>query len=124
MNHLPPSLIVQRVYDHLLAQGRRSSRPDINCAYRGDDNTRCAIGVFISDDVYSPVMERKDVRQLASLFPSIADMLGPHLDLADELQIIHDDLAIYRDDQTTIDPHRLAVAFIELANHHSLEFRA
>jgi hypothetical protein len=53
---------LQQVFDDayrgLAAQGFRRSQTNMeSCAYRGDDNRRCAIGHCIPDDLYDPVIE-------------------------------------------------------------------
>ena len=34
------------------------------CMYRGPNNTRCAIGLLIPDDIYDPVIEEKGIELL------------------------------------------------------------
>lgn len=57
-----------RAVTHLFRQGRQSRATDGSgsCLYRGPDNTRCAIGAFIPDELYSRVIERRSVYQLTN----------------------------------------------------------
>lgn len=58
--------IAHYMYDHLKEQGCTSVAKDIKtsnglCRYRGDNNTKCAIGFLISDEDYDPEMEGESV---------------------------------------------------------------
>lgn len=88
---------LQEIFDqsawHLLAQGQKSlaslpRRPGLACAYRGNNGMKCAVGVFIADDEYSPAMEGKAAVDLCRAFAKDAGNLRVRL-LAD-LQSIHD----------------------------------
>jgi len=90
-------LIYDTVTNHLLTQKSRSilgsGYGDTNiCAYRGKDNLKCAVGILIPDEIYTPQMEGKGLRELIDEFNSI-DNLFPTQDeqsLLSMLQIIHD----------------------------------
>lgn len=51
----------QSIFDEVLfklrAQGKSSTGDNNECLYRGNDNTKCAVGHLIPDDEYSPDME-------------------------------------------------------------------
>ena len=53
--------IFDKVYRHLLTQNAKSMRFGLRngkqCAYRGDDGLKCAIGCLIPDDKYDPIIE-------------------------------------------------------------------
>lgn len=56
----------QRVFDealaHMRAQGRLSVTRELGeCLYRGEGGLRCAIGVLIREDTYTPELEGKSV---------------------------------------------------------------
>lgn len=63
------TLTLQQVFDkaatHLLKQGERSEGyPDVDegklmCMYRGPEGRMCAVGALISDEAYSPELERQ-----------------------------------------------------------------
>jgi hypothetical protein len=57
--------ILETVARHLFAQGRASIKVDQDqepyCVYRGKDGLKCAAGVLIPDEAYSPHMEKKTV---------------------------------------------------------------
>lgn len=61
---------LNKMYDHLIEQGRASTRKRTGCAYRGDDNTMCAVGCLISDEAYNPEMENLRAQQVADWYPS------------------------------------------------------
>lgn len=50
-----------KIYLGLQAQGWKQSKGNVGgkvkCAYRGDDNRKCAIGHLIEDDHYKPLIE-------------------------------------------------------------------
>ena len=88
--------IFNRVAAHLLAQGRPSlSDNEGECAYRGEDDLRCAVGCLIDDAHYSEALEGYSVQHgdvvqavksslgLQHLAPRTADLLG-------DLQLLHD----------------------------------
>lgn len=80
--------IFDKVTRHLERQGRRATIGG-TCAYRGVMGTKCAIGVLIEDREYSCEMEGKAAVELwdEGLLPG---RYGPHIDLLDYLQHIHD----------------------------------
>ena len=94
----------QEAYDkaktHLLAQNARSISGGY-CKYR-HGNLKCAAGVFIPDEQYTPSMEGWIVRGVAERF----DLVFPHLDLVEELQQIHDTVPV---PQWQIALHKLAL---------------
>jgi hypothetical protein len=55
----------QEIFDKVVAHLKQQRRPSIKipddirsaCAYRGDGGTKCAFGIFISDEAYDPNME-------------------------------------------------------------------
>lgn len=84
--------IFDTVVRHLHAQGKPCV---VNgyCRYRGPDNTRCAIGVLILDEFYTPDLEGKLVRTnpvWKSLQSSLNDSLDGEKWFFDDLQIVHD----------------------------------
>lgn len=57
--------IFDKIVAHLRQQGKKSmmfitngmTRPEMSCAYRGENGTSCAIGCLIPDNEYSSVFE-------------------------------------------------------------------
>lgn len=47
------------VSSFLINQNKKSTAQDIGCAYRGDDNKKCAIGCIIDDKFYHSSMEKQ-----------------------------------------------------------------
>ena len=74
---------------HLLAQGCRSVNGEGNCQYRGTDGTKCAAGVLIPDEDYSPDMEGK-LTCPHTLIGYFLAGLGYDLELVVALQRVHD----------------------------------
>jgi hypothetical protein len=87
----------------LLEQGMKSQMhrytngniPIVDCAYRGKENTRCAVGMIISDEFYSESLEGKSIHE-EGVIESV-EKSNPEWDIDDtsflmlnKLQIIHD----------------------------------
>lgn len=93
------TLTAQAVFDktvtHLRAQGCRAYDEKSGfCKYRGPNGTKCAFGVHITDEEYSPTMENKSAHGMImgiwkDLFLSL-QRFQPHVDLLEDLQQIHD----------------------------------
>ena len=70
---------LQEIYDfiahHLLTQNRKSMTDllGVRCAYRGDDDCKCAAGAVIHDDHYSPSFEGRTWRGVSSDIPTLND---------------------------------------------------
>lgn len=86
--------IFETVARHLVTQGGRSVAPDPKnggdmCQYHGADGSKCAVGVLIADDEYTPDMEERDVQELGKrgLLP---EHLVEYIELLDTLQHVHD----------------------------------
>lgn len=65
------------------------------CLYRGPDGRRCAVGLLIPDDRYTPRMEDLGAGQLLQEFPALgaavpAGLTGPDLEA---VQAVHDAFA-------------------------------
>lgn len=94
------SLTIQEVFDisagHLLKQGERSLASNLpeSCAYRGEDGLKCAIGIFIPDQIYYADMEGNDVIRMFEKFPDSMELCGleeeEHSELLMDLQSTHD----------------------------------
>jgi hypothetical protein len=100
---------LQKVYDdtvrHLHRQGKASKSKVVSqssghamiaCAYRGLENTKCAVGYWIPDDRYSPLIEGQTVSRSIGKLDSPLRCLPAELVTQDileilrELQIAHD----------------------------------
>lgn len=102
--------IFNKVSSHLLTQLAPSKMLDERvtlcttskvCSYRGEDETSCAVGCLIPDDIYVPEMEYKMVSTLLIDHPSLFEFFKKEYDITDEqkpiivdflvqLQIVHD----------------------------------
>ncbi len=50
--------VFETVAKHLLSQNKKSIQAgSITCRYRGDGELKCAIGILIKDEFYSPKLE-------------------------------------------------------------------
>lgn len=94
----------KKVKKHLLTQKQKSQSPHVftdKCQYRGNNNTSCAIGCLIPDEIYSHDMEFNTFDNLYNKFyESVKSYLSPlyikvifnneELYLGSLLQNIHD----------------------------------
>lgn len=74
------------------------------CRYRADSTAaceqRCAVGLLIPDEKYTPAMERRGVREVLREFPGAVDIPDgmDYWDMAN-VQAAHDDwVSLWRDD--------------------------
>lgn len=80
-----------KVVSHLRAQGRQACCSSGSCMYRAPDGSRCAAGILIADEHYSPALEGRNsstpevIRALVDSGVSEGD-----LSLVDDLQAVHD----------------------------------
>jgi hypothetical protein len=92
-NEMTKQEVFDYVSNHLLTQNKRSVQGYDACAYRGDNNTSCAIGCMIKNNEYLPTMEGLNISQLLhkeNINPSLKARLLPHENLLCSLQVIHD----------------------------------
>ena len=83
-----------KVVKHLFEQNRKSMWKDGICAYRHDEGMSCAIGCAIPKKAYDPNMEGQDVSELLEGYPDLERYMPANLDLANDLQIVHDDAVV------------------------------
>jgi hypothetical protein len=83
---MTPQEIFDTVAVHLMTQGKKSQGAG-ECLYRGPDGLKCAAGVLIPDEDYTPKMEGKPVSELA-YFRQGFDAVC--VDLIFTMQICHD----------------------------------
>lgn len=67
---------VHRIAAHLAAQRGRAVSADKACAYRGADQTMCAVGCLIPDEVYDPGMEGKSALEVFAGWPEALEAVG------------------------------------------------
>lgn len=84
----------QLAFDTIVAFMKVQGRPSMDrysCRFRGQDNTKCAVGVLIPDFVYSPMMEDR----IDNTNRLVAETYNLDRDFLEALQNAHDD---YDDD--------------------------
>ena len=93
--------IFNKVWDWFVVQGNpRSVNEEGDCNYRGPNNSRCAVGLLISDACYRPSMEGHTARTLSDEYPQIIEAIAP-TDLTEGvkflmgLQACHDNSSSY-----------------------------
>lgn len=112
-----PQWVYDRVKAHLLKQGRKALQGN-RCAYRGDENTACAAGCLIRDDLYQPTMEGLSAAGDRGVWNAIAESIGlPHDGndktgrLISSLQSMHD----------TREPEQWPLALSQIAMDNGLQ---
>lgn len=111
--------IFDKVSGHLLKQNKKSQRREsgiLGCAYRGNNNLKCAIGCLISNKEYSVDMEGSNVDSLMDDYPVIFKPLKRNINLLRDLQSCHDDHVIsdWEEELKTIArTHRLKFSLIK-----------
>ncbi len=94
MENLTAQQVFDRVSDHLLTQKKKSLRPKSDwieadkpeCAYRGVDGLKCAVGCLFTDEDMKIVKENTVVGVYENKFETIRT----NYSMLDELQSIHD----------------------------------
>ena len=91
-----PQEVFNQVAKHMLAQGKRSAKPDDQnaCLYRGPNGLKCAAGALIGDDEYVEDMDNNDAGTSWHGLVNRGQVPGEHFELIQELQQIHDDQSI------------------------------
>lgn len=85
----------QIVRDHLLTQNKRSSTKKDLCLYRGPNDTSCAIGCLIPNNLYKKSMEGRSLMDVLEHEPKLSAFLEVDENMGDKgfltgLQSIHD----------------------------------
>lgn len=111
----------QEIFDavvlHLRTQKDVSVMSGGICAYRGEHGLKCAIGIFIPDEVYLPKMEGMSISNLlaSGLLPAdLQDEFTHHHSLLSYLQGVHDAETLPRWEK----------GFREIANQFGLQYTA
>jgi hypothetical protein len=88
MNFKDKQEIFEYVVTFLNKQGEISEKDDC-CAYRGSNNTKCAIGCILDDKYYDPLMEGLCLYDLIRKF-KLPKFIKDNYEFLFELQDIHD----------------------------------
>lgn len=81
------------VATHMLTQNKKSLVGG-GCTYRGTENTKCAVGALIPDHLYHNGLEGQTLAMDHEI-QKLVDSLGHDIDLARDLQGIHDGHEVY-----------------------------
>lgn len=73
---------------HLMKQGIAAMN-GVDCMYRGDNGTMCAVGCRIPDSAYTPDMEGKNAHTVSRM-ESVPPELPTYVDMFADLQRVHD----------------------------------
>jgi hypothetical protein len=81
-----------KAYIHLLSQGTKAHDPvEMQCAYRGQNGTMCAVGCLIPDDLYNKEMEGLQVWKILNSYTDIKKLFSDvNVEMLHQLQNIHD----------------------------------
>ena len=77
--------IFDKASQHLLSQDTKSLDKNGKCAYRGLDNSKCAVGIFIPDNEYKETMEGIPANRVY-----ILSLKNLNISLLCSLQVVHD----------------------------------
>ena len=110
--------VFDKVATHLLTQNKKAICPiDGRCKYRTSEGLKCAAGVMISDEEYSPEMESWAVNHLITKYN--LEKIAPFKELLYRLQGIHDMTVIedWRSElRMTAQIHNLSAAILDNLN--------
>lgn len=95
---------------HLRAQQCRSADEIRTCLYRGPNGLKCAVGVLIPDDQYSPAFEGWRVSEILDKVPALH---GSNFKLLRDMQIVHDVWHVEKWEE----------CFAKVARMHNLSFQ-
>jgi len=110
---MTPQEIFDTVVAHLFAQKHRAFS-NTRCVYRAGNGDKCAVGVLIPDDVYSPKMEGGNVEGLIDGRFKIPDFIYDNHELLGSLQGAHDNAGNWDS------PLKLAMKLSGVAAHYGL----
>jgi len=83
----------QRILGHIKREfkGKSETSDGESCLYRGPNGTKCAVGMFIPDELYDPRMDELSfIDHVVKFFPKIKSVLPLDLKALCKLQDIHD----------------------------------
>jgi len=85
----------QRILGHVKREfkGKSKTLDGRRCLYRGPNGTKCAIGMFIPDELYDTRMDcgtQNDLESLLSEFPTLKSYMPLQFLALQEFQSIHD----------------------------------
>lgn len=87
---MTPQQIFDTVATHLFTQGKQAVNTNGACMYRGENGTKCAIGVLIPDNLYTDAMEGRSAGSLFHVDVDYPQYLEVNKKLLSSLQNVHD----------------------------------
>lgn len=116
------------VVNHLFAQGRPAIADNGKCAYRGKDNTMCAVGCRIPDSRYKKKMDFSENSSGLNVGAVVREFgkrlrkeLAVYTSMYFDLQATHDSLSV-RNQDGTFNKDVLADKLALVAKTHRLVF--
>ena len=95
----------EKVEAHVRAEFKgkaESGGDDGTCLYKTDDGKKCAVGMFISDDIYIEEMEHKTAQSLFRKYPDLIGMMPFSTLNMYDWQNVHDNLISNEDQLATM----------------------
>lgn len=115
-------IVFNDVVKHLFKQGKQSLSIGNLCSYRGTDNTKCAIGCLIPDELYDSSMERRSIKDLIFSINNIKNLFKDvNKEMLYDLQQCHDTYPIKADQ--TFNKTDLKRRLKYVANTYNLEYK-
>jgi len=105
--------VFNTVWNHFVVnRGPVSVDANNNCLYRGPDGARCAVGLFIPDELYRESMEQEAIKDVRKQLGDQSAALPEGCDLLlQRLQMAHDDAAWFPEEfHGLIEAYLLGVA--------------
>ena len=72
-------------------KGKSMDHTDKNCLYRAEDGRKCAVGMFIPDELYTVEMEGLSSSAVLREHPELVKFLPLQQNALDALQSVHDE---------------------------------
>jgi hypothetical protein len=85
--------LFETVINHLAKQKAQALDDNYDCAYRGEGDTKCAVGCLIDDEYYSEDLEGQGAHVLAvqlAVKHSVGMVSDQAFEMLNELQTFHD----------------------------------
>jgi hypothetical protein len=71
--------VVAQMADHLATQRKVSGKPGYSCLYRSPNGCKCAVGLLIPDELYTPYIEDVDIQAIMDTEAGVCRDISDHL---------------------------------------------